>query len=220
MRKISILLVSVVLFILIFFLSKSNYNHYFKICDTKKECCIDSGIESKFIVVDKTKDLSYINEDELKSKNRYLVFIPIGEKNRKQIKKENMSKDFIFPVIWRGITSQYGMRCHPIKKEMRYHTGVDLRAYYTDVIAPNNAKVVFAGIKSGYGKIIILQHSNGYETRLAHLSEIYVEENRYVKKGDIIGKSGNTGLSTAPHLHYELRKDGIPRNPLIYTEKN
>lgn len=215
MKKILIFIVIVILSSIL----KITYDSCFQINNLNYECCIDSGIDKNFIILEKNNLLTQIDENELKSKNNYLITIPKGIKKKESVKIENKEKNFLLPIIWRGITSDFGIRYHPVKKELKYHTGIDMRAYYTEVFAPKDAKVKFAGRKSGYGKIIILQHSNGYETRFAHLSEIYVENDEYVRKGKIIGRSGNTGLSTAPHLHYEIRKNGIPQNPMRYIKK-
>ncbi len=124
---------------------------------------------------------------------------------------------FQWPVKWRGVTSPFGKRFHPVLKRTIYHQGVDLRAAVgAPLYAPESGKVTTAGWLGGYGKIIILKHKNGYETRMGHLDKIYVTPGQYVKKGDLIGKTGKTGRVTGPHLHFEIRKNGVPQNPMNY----
>lgn len=111
------------------------------------------------------------------------------------------------PMQYRGVTSPFGMRAHPISGIMRMHHGIDLRASEgTQIFATAEGFVQFAGGSgSGYGILIILSHNYGFETRYGHLSSAVVTPGSWVKKGDLIGYSGNTGYSTGPHLHYEVR---------------
>ncbi|NET36150.1 MAG: M23 family metallopeptidase [Cyanothece sp. SIO1E1] len=115
------------------------------------------------------------------------------------------------------ITSGFGQRIHPIYKNKRMHRGVDFRAPAgTPVMATSDGKVIKAGETYGYGIRIIIQHDESYQTLYAQLSELNVEEGQEVKKGEVIGKVGSSGLSTAPHLHYEVRKDGKVEDPEQY----
>ena len=111
------------------------------------------------------------------------------------------------PMQYRGVTSPFGMRAHPISGIMRMHHGIDLRASEgTQIFATAEGFVQFADASgSGYGILIILSHNYGFETRYGHLSSVVVTPGSWVKKGDLIGYSGNTGYSTGPHLHYEVR---------------
>ncbi|MGB2088150.1 MAG: M23 family metallopeptidase [Psychroflexus salarius] len=113
--------------------------------------------------------------------------------------------------------SGYGMRYHPIYKYRKMHNGMDFSAPRgTEVFATGNAKVKKARLTSGFGNLIILDHGFGYETYYAHLKDINVRRGQTVKRGEIIGTVGNTGVSTGPHLHYEVRKDGRPTNPMNF----
>lgn len=109
------------------------------------------------------------------------------------------------------ITSPYGYR----KRFRRMHKGVDIKVYIGDTIrAPFDGKVRLTNYqRSGYGKYVILRHTNGLETVYGHLSEFLVEPDQYVKAGDPIALGGNTGHSTGPHLHFETRFMGLPINP-------
>lgn len=109
------------------------------------------------------------------------------------------------------ITSRYGRRWG------RLHTGIDIGVSRgTSVAAADNGVVSFAGWYGSYGKCIIINHGNGYQTLYAHLSSISVNSGRRVSKGQRIGLSGNTGRSTGPHLHFEVRRNGSPQNPSRY----
>ena len=129
------------------------------------------------------------------------------------------SAGFRFPVEYRGVNSPYGSRFHPVLKRYIFHSGVDLKARYVPLRASQSGKVSYAGYMNGYGKIIILKHSSGYETRYAHLDKIGVKVGQNVNKGDLIGKTGMTGRVTGPHLHFEIRKNGKTQNPMSYLRK-
>jgi murein DD-endopeptidase MepM/ murein hydrolase activator NlpD len=119
---------------------------------------------------------------------------------------------------------RFGMRRHPILKIRRMHTGVDILVNTgTDVYATGKGKVVYAGRRGGYGRIVEIDHGFGYKTIYAHLRKILVRRGQKVNRGDKIALSGNSGkLSTGPHLHYEVRHNGIPLNPrnFIFDDVN
>ena len=123
---------------------------------------------------------------------------------------------FAYPVRYAGISSPFGNRYHPVLKRYILHTGVDLVAKYVPLRAAKAGVVTFAGNMSGYGKIIIIRHDNGYETRYAHLSVISTNVGEHVNQGDLIGKTGNSGRTTGAHLHFEIRQNGVPKNPMKY----
>lgn len=103
------------------------------------------------------------------------------------------------------------------KDQMQFHKGLDIAvAYGSPVKCAASGKVIFAGVKGGYGNCVIIEHSNGLATLYGHLSEVLVETNDRVKVGQIIAKSGNTGRSTGPHLHYEVHKNNQPINPRLF----
>lgn len=113
------------------------------------------------------------------------------------------------------VTCKYGMRTHPITGKRKLHTGVDLRAATgTKVYAANKGIVTTSGYSSAWGNYIIISHGGGITTLYAHMSKRSVSKDDKVKQGDIIGYSGNTGYSTAPHLHFEISKNGSTYNPL------
>jgi murein DD-endopeptidase MepM/ murein hydrolase activator NlpD len=101
------------------------------------------------------------------------------------------------------------------------HEGLDVaNAVGTPIRAPAQASVVFAGRKSGYGQIVILDHGYGLETWYGHTSKVLVKPGQLVKRGQLIALIGNSGKSTGAHLHYEVRVHGIPVDPLAYILEN
>jgi murein DD-endopeptidase MepM/ murein hydrolase activator NlpD len=117
------------------------------------------------------------------------------------------------------ITSGYGMRVDPFLRQLALHTGIDFRADAGDPVrAVAAGKVTQAGYQGGYGLMVEIDHGNGLTTRYAHLSAIDVAEGATVPAGAIVGRAGTTGRSTAPHLHYEVRKDGDPVDPRRYLQ--
>lgn len=115
------------------------------------------------------------------------------------------------------MASGYGYRRDPIYGTSRFHEGMDFSAAIgTPVYATGDGTVKSAGWESGYGQSIDIDHGFNYLTRYAHLSQISVKAGQKVKRGDLIGKVGNTGKSTGPHLHYEVRFRGQPQNPVNY----
>lgn len=116
------------------------------------------------------------------------------------------------------LMSGFGYRIHPIYKTLRMHTGVDFTAPTgTPIYATGNGIVQVAERNShGYGRMVTIDHGYGYETLYAHLSQIKVKPGQEVKRGEIIGLVGNTGISTAPHLHYEVVRNGRKVNPINY----
>jgi murein DD-endopeptidase MepM/ murein hydrolase activator NlpD len=115
------------------------------------------------------------------------------------------------------INSGFGYRKDPFRSSIGFHSGVDIDAKFGDpVVATADGVVKKTGWQGSYGKTVVLQHEEGFETIYGHLSKISVEEGQKVKVGEVIGKAGNTGRSTGTHLHYEVVKDGKRVNPSIF----
>jgi len=116
------------------------------------------------------------------------------------------------------IASGFGYRIHPIYKTLRMHEGIDFTAPTgTPIYATGDGQVErLKSRMSGYGKVIIIDHGFGYESLYAHMSKMIVKPGEKVKRGQVIGYVGNTGRSTGPHLHYEVRKNGKPVNPVHF----
>ena len=122
-----------------------------------------------------------------------------------------------FPVTNPVVTSPYGYRTHPIYGDTRLHTGIDLRAATgTPVYATGGGVVVFAGWKSGYGNAIVIDHGGALATLYAHNSALLVANGATVKRGQRISSSGCTGNCTGPHVHFEVRVNGTPVDPMKY----
>lgn len=116
-----------------------------------------------------------------------------------------------------SLSSNFGWRTHPILGTRRFHAGIDFAASYGSTIrAARQGEVIFAGWYGGYGKAVIIDHGRGITTLYAHSSEIYVQEGQQVQAGQAIAAVGSTGFSTGPHLHFEVRANGEPVNPLEY----
>jgi peptidase M23B len=130
------------------------------------------------------------------------------------------STGFMRPISGR-ITSPFGWRTHPIFNSRTFHSGVDIAGPNRGSIrASNSGKVIYSGWYGGYGKVVILDHGtvNGrpITTLYAHMSTIKVSQGQFVNKGDVVGFEGTTGYSTGPHVHFEVRVNGKPNNPLNY----
>lgn len=121
---------------------------------------------------------------------------------------------YIYPVNG-PITSYYGYRVHPIRGTTRLHTGLDFGVGYgVPILAADNGVVIHSGWYGGYGNTVILDHGGGYTTLYAHASSLAVRTGQTVRQGQMVSKVGSTGMSTGPHLHFEVRYHGNPINPL------
>lgn len=136
----------------------------------------------------------------------------------KALHKKEDSVSFIFPINEKDLTrmaSGFGMRTHPVLKIRRMHLGMDFSAKKgANVYASANGIVLKVNEESENGKIIEIKHEDGFQTNYYHLNKIFVKKGAKVNMGDIIGEVGNTGVSVAPHLHFEMLKDGKHINPI------
>lgn len=154
--------------------------------------------------------------------------IYIESKSQDEVVKLAESKEKLFAAIPAiqpisnkqlvALASGFGLRTHPIYKVRKMHTGIDFAASIgTPIYATADGTVEEVSIKfSGYGKMVEINHGFGYRTRYAHMHEFAVRQGQNVKRGDLIGYVGNTGLSTAPHLHYEVLINGSQVDPVHY----
>ena len=121
---------------------------------------------------------------------------------------------FIWPLQGR-ITSPFGYRKSPIWGLGNFHTGLDIaNSYGTPIRAADSGEVIYAGWWRGYGKMVIIDHGKGISTLYGHMSRIYAQKDQKIEKGQMVGLVGTTGWSTGPHLHFEVRKNGVPQNPI------
>lgn len=128
-------------------------------------------------------------------------------------------KDSLGNVVRKSVVTSVKEELPKEPDQIQFHKGIDIAvAYGTDVFAAAKGKVIFAGVKGGYGKCVIVSHGNGLATLYAHLSDILVETNDEVKVQQVIAKSGNSGRSTGPHLHYEVHKNNTPVNPRLFMQ--
>ena len=115
------------------------------------------------------------------------------------------------------ISSEFGVRISPYDGKRKMHEGIDIaNRYGADIVSTADGVVVFSGVKPGYGKIVIIDHKNGFETKYAHNSKVYVNAGDRVKRGQRIAAVGNTGHSTGPHCHYEVQVNGTSIDPCPY----
>lgn len=121
------------------------------------------------------------------------------------------------PIPFAAVTSRFGPRTHPILGTVRNHTGIDLRGSTgTPVRAAGAGEVILAGPRGGYGNTVVIGHGGNLATLNAHLSSVLVSPGQTVRPGQVVGLVGSTGMSTGPHLHFEVRISGTPVNPLPY----
>ena len=148
----------------------------------------------------------------------------INKKNRtdnQNIQIENIkSKGFgkiLWPVKYGKITSKFGNRNHPVLKSVKFHRGVDIAVSIgTPVYSGIKGKVTFAGRKGNYGNLVEIEGDDGIKVRYAHLNRVDVVTGQKVSDGEKVAETGNTGMSTGPHLHYEIIIDENPVNPLNF----
>lgn len=174
------------------------------------------GYDNSDLIIETNKKLDILQKqivvqskslDEIallaEKKEKLLTAIPAIQ----PIKNENLAR----------MASGYGMRMHPILKYRKMHNGMDFTARTgTEVFATGDAVVKKASRTTGFGNLVVLDHGFGYETYYAHLSEFKVRKGQKIKRGEVIAEVGSTGLSTAPHLHYEVHKNGKVINPINF----
>jgi len=174
------------------------------------------GFDNSVMIKDLTKEIDILTKqlvvqskslDEIvslaKEKEKMLASIPAIQ----PVKKEDLTR----------MASGYGMRMHPILKYRKMHKGMDFTAPIgTPIYATANGKVIKALRSSSYGNVVYIDHGYGYKTVYAHMSKIKTRRGRTVKRGDLIGYVGNTGLSAGAHLHYEVYKNDRVVNPISF----
>jgi murein DD-endopeptidase MepM/ murein hydrolase activator NlpD len=182
----------------------------------KKEQVATAKQDREKTLKDLTKDLKELErqEDNLLAQS--------SEIGRKIVSLQSSNKYIGGKIGWPApgyykVTSPYGYRTHPILKKKKLHTGIDIAVPSgTGIIAANAGKVIYAGYFGGYGNTIIIDHGGKISTLYAHNSKLLVKVGDEVEKGKVITKAGSTGLSTGPHLHFEVRENGQHVDPMKY----
>ena len=178
------------------------------------------------------KNINGLNKKNYKSGIKENVIENINVKNIvdnqevqriQNIQNENINnKNFgkiLWPVKSGRITSKFGNRNHPVLKSVKFHRGVDIAVSLgTPVYAGIRGIVTFAGKRGNYGNLVEIKGSDGIKVRYAHLSKIDVVAGQRVSDGEKVAETGNTGMSTGPHLHYEIIVDESPVNPLNFHD--
>lgn len=142
------------------------------------------------------------------------VWIKKMEAQRKQPSLYSWDHKWIRPVSG-SITSGFGWRMHPVFKIVKFHNGIDISVPEgTPIVAVANGEVIFSNWWGGYGKTVIIDHGSGVATLYAHCSQLLVGVGQHVKAGQHLALVGSTGISTGHHLHFEIRRNGVPINPL------
>ncbi|MDK2920254.1 MAG: hypothetical protein PWQ37_2987 [Candidatus Petromonas sp.] len=150
----------------------------------------------------------------------------LAKKLEEEIRRKQSSRKYVGgSMTWPSpgytrITSPFGYRLHPILKKKKLHTGIDIGVPYgSNVVAAQSGTVMHADWLGGYGRVVMIDHGGGIVTLYAHNSKLLVKEGQEVKRGQVIAKSGSSGLSTGPHLHFEVRKNGKYVDPMGYVSK-
>lgn len=177
--------------------------------------------KSTEIIIQKifTKDKSLVCDDEtINSIKKEVIKTNYKVSSRGGgIRVNTANSKYIWPTTTRTITSNFGKREAPTSKSSNNHTGIDIAVCLnSNVYAVDDGKVILAGWNGSYGYQVKIQHSNNVVTTYAHCNKILVKKGQTVSQGDIIARSGSTGNSTGPHLHFEYIKDGVFKNPLLY----
>ena len=175
------------------------------------------GTENADLIIETTRKLDKLTKQMYVQSKSFDEIVELAKDKSHML----ASIPAIQPVANKDLTriaSGFGYRIHPIYKTTKFHEGLDFSAPVgTDIYATGNGIVKVVEIDSrGYGNHVIISHGFGYETLYGHMSQIKVRNGQKVKRGDIIGVVGSTGTSTAPHLHYEVIKQGTKINPINF----
>ncbi|MGC8764470.1 MAG: peptidoglycan DD-metalloendopeptidase family protein [Brevinematia bacterium] len=177
----------------------------------KKDDTIEKIAANYKISVDDIKDANELEEEELYEGR--ILFLPRARLT--EIEKQKILGYFFQKPIRGFYTSGFGIRRDPFTGEKGYHTGIDIAAGYgSPVYSSKDGIVTYTGWNGGYGKCVVIKHQFGFETLYGHLSSINVKIGQKIRAGQYIGRIGNSGRSTGPHLHFEVRRFGRPVNPL------
>jgi murein DD-endopeptidase MepM/ murein hydrolase activator NlpD len=200
----------------------------------KKNAELDQSMQdTQMALLEKKKELSEVS-DSLSEIETLIGIAPVADMSLQErvsvtkLNSEHMATLLQFipsgsPIEYKGITSKFGYRVHPTLNRKEFHRGLDMKASMnTPVYATADGIVEYAGHhkKSGFGNLVILQHNYGFRTYFGHLNKIVIKSGRFVKKGDLVAYTGNSGMSSGPHLHYELRFVQRAVNPFYFVKWN
>ena len=200
----------------------SKGNRIIKIKDTPEYANIATELENTNELNKKTYKSSVKKDISENIKRKNITDNQEVQRNQ-NIQNENINnKNFgkiLWPVKSGKITSKFGNRNHPVLKSVKFHRGVDIAVSLgTPVYAGIKGIVTFAGKRGNYGNLVEIEGSDGIKVRYAHLSKIDVIAGQRVSDGEKVAETGNTGMSTGPHLHYEIIVDESPVNPLNFHD--
>jgi murein DD-endopeptidase MepM/ murein hydrolase activator NlpD len=184
-----------------------------------KKALANAGIISPVITeqVGTGGPLILANASRVTDFNSSIFYLDAALEDLEQARRIANSAPIAHPAPGMPVSSSFGIRRDPLLGLLAFHSGIDFRAANgSSVLAAAKGTVTAAGYNGSYGNMIELDHDNGLSTRYGHLSQILATPGQQVNIGDVIGKAGNTGRSTGPHLHYEVRKSGNAVNPVSY----
>lgn len=182
----------------------------------ENEIASQKNAQNKVVSKLKSETAVYQSAERQLEKESIKLIYKISKLSGDKMDNPDATGTFKYPLQAR-ITSPFGPRRHPIFGVRSMHSGIDLAAPRgTDVKASEGGLVIYAGWYGGYGRVVIVDHSKGYSTLYAHLDKIKVKVGKRVRQGQVLGDEGQTGYATGPHLHFEVRSQGRPQNPVLY----
>ena len=193
--------------------------------DEKKEELSGYRAESQAIIDKLQKDINAFEKEYERAKQLEAQARAEAERARIQSQgKYNIPASYVGgQFMWPSntthlVTSPYGYRIHPVTGKSRFHAGIDIGAAYgTSILAANDGVVIVAGYNAGgYGNYVVINHGGGYTTLYAHASSLLVSVGQKVSRGQVIATCGSTGMSTGPHIHFEVQYNGQTTNPMQY----
>lgn len=177
-----------------------------------EQSLLSPGIRQEALISRMHNELERLTDETSLQEQRFIELQELLENQRSLLAST--------PSIWptRGwVTSGFGYRIYPFTGERRMHDGIDIaNAIGTPIVAPADGIVTFVGTEGNYGKMLLINHGYGLVTCYGHCSEISAKPGQKVKRGEMVAAIGNTGVSTGPHLHYEIRVNGVPVDPENY----
>ncbi|WP_373034787.1 M23 family metallopeptidase [Sulfurimonas sp.] len=200
----------------------------------KKNAELDQSMhDTQMALLEKKRELNEVS-DSLSEIETLIGMAPVEDMSLQErvsatkLNSEHMATLLQFipsgsPIEYKGVTSKFGYRIHPTLDRKEFHRGLDMKAPMdTPVYATADGIVEYAGVhkRSGFGRLVILQHNYGFRSYFGHLNKIVIKSGKFVKKGDLVAYTGNSGMSSGPHLHYELRFIQRAVDPYYFVKWN